>query len=218
MKEQTALARFEYLFKTIVVGDGAVGKSAITFRFTEDKFQENYKMTIGVDFSIKRMEVTGKKIKLQVWDTGGQERFSKIRPLYYRGALGCLVVFDVTNWNSFENLDMWFNEVKENCMKIPIILVGNKIDLTNRQVSIETGKAYAKEKSKEFGLKIAYLETSAKTGETIKKVFSDLIKAMVKDAEKAIEAKNASKTKTKTTKTKASATKNKKSSKSSTKK
>jgi len=196
MSDQTALARFDYLFKTIVVGDGAVGKTAITFRFAENKFQENYKMTIGVDFTITRMTVNNKKIKTQIWDTGGQERFSKIRPLYYRGALGCLVVFDVTNKVSFENLEMWFQEVKDNCIKIPIILVGNKIDLTNRQVTSEEGKALAAKKSKEFGRKIPYLETSAKTGETIKKVFTKLIKSMVRDAEKLIEDKKTKDTNT----------------------
>ncbi|MFW9925001.1 MAG: Rab family GTPase [Candidatus Thorarchaeota archaeon] len=178
---------FDYLFKTIVVGDGAVGKTAITFRYAEDKFQENYKMTIGVDFTIKRLILNNKTIKCQIWDTGGQERFSKIRPLYYRGALGCLVVYDVTNMESFEHLEHWFGEVKTNCTKIPIILVGNKIDLKNRKVTADAGKEYAKEKSKELGYKIPYLETSAKTGETIKKVFNDLVKMMVSDAEKAIE-------------------------------
>ncbi len=189
MSKDALLSQFDYLFKTIIVGDGAVGKTALSLRFTEDKFQDSYKMTIGVDFSIKRMIIGGKKVKCQIWDTGGQERFSKIRPLYYRGALGCLVVFDVTNKVSFENLDMWFKEVKDNCIAIPIILIGNKIDLENRQVSVTEGKALASKKSKEFGYKIPYLETSAKTGETIKKVFGKLIKSMVTNAEEAIAAK-----------------------------
>ena len=184
---------FDYLFKTIVVGDGAVGKTAITYRYYTDKFQENYKMTIGVDFTIKRLEINNKKIKCQIWDTGGQERFSKIRPLYYRGALGCLVVYDVTKKESFENLDIWFNEVKIHCSKIPIILVGNKIDLKNRKVTKKKAKYYAAAKSKELGYEIPYLETSAKTGETIKKVFTDLVTTMVQEAEKAIEEKKKSK-------------------------
>lgn len=187
MTKDALLSQFDYLFKTIIVGDGAVGKTALSLRYTEDKFQESYKMTIGVDFSIKRVVVNNKKIKTQIWDTGGQERFSKIRPLYYRGALGCLIVFDVTNKVSFDNLDLWFKEVKDNCRTIPIILVGNKIDLENRQVSTTAGRSFATKKSQELGYKIPYHETSAKTGETIKKVFSKLTKTMVRNAEQAIE-------------------------------
>lgn len=187
MENTTVPQSFDYLFKTIVVGDGAVGKTAITFRYATDKFQENYKMTIGVDFTIKHLQIKDKTIKCQIWDTGGQEKFSKIRPLYYRGALGCLVVYDVTNESSFESLSHWFGEVQTYCMEIPIILVGNKIDLENdRVITPEEGKRYAREKSKEIGYKIPYLETSAKTGETIKKVFQDLVKMMVNDAEEAI--------------------------------
>ena len=197
MSDPTALSGFDYLFKTIVVGDGAVGKTAITYRYAENKFQENYKMTIGVDFTIKRLKMSNKVIKCQIWDTGGQERFSKIRPLYYRGALGCLVVYDVTKAESFEHLDQWFDEVRTHCQDIPIIIVGNKIDLKNRKISPQKARAYASKKSKELGYKIPYLETSAKTGETIKKVFTDLVRNMVKEAEKAIEEKNKKITKNK---------------------
>jgi len=172
LTKEELLSQFDYLFKTIIVGDGAVGKTALSLRFTEDKFVDSYKMTIG-------------------------ERFSKIRPLYYRGALGCLIVFDVTNKVSFENLGMWFKEVQDNCITIPIILVGNKIDLENRQVSTSQGRYFATKKSKELGYKIPYLETSAKTGETIKKVFSKLTKSMVSNAEKAIEERNAAEAKNK---------------------
>ncbi len=195
MTKEAVLSQFDYLFKTIIVGDGAVGKTALSLRFTEDKFQDSYKMTIGVDFSIKRMVMGGKKVKIQLWDTGGQERFSKIRPLYYRGALGCLIVFDVTNKVSFGNLDMWFKEVQDNCITIPILIIGNKIDLKNRQVSTAQGKYFASKKSKELGYRIPYLETSAKTGETIKKVFSRLTKSMVGNAEKSIAEKEAAEAK-----------------------
>lgn len=193
MANPTATSSFDFLFKTIVVGDGAVGKTAITFRYAVDKFQENYKMTIGVDFTIKREKVNDKEIKIQVWDTGGQEKFSKIRPLYYRGALGGLVVFDVTTKESFENLDGWFEEIQKNCTQIPIILVGNKIDLKNRKTTKEEGRKYAAKKSKEMGYKIPYLETSAKTGETIKKVFRKLVESMVRDAEESMRRKEEAK-------------------------
>ena len=185
MAEQATRSRFDYLFKTIVVGDGAVGKTAITIRFAHDKFQENYKMTIGVDFTIKQLKVSNKLIKCQIWDTGGQERFSKIRPLYYRGALGCLIVYDVTSRESFENLDKWVKEVKTHCIKIPIVIVGNKIDLKKRVVTLEQGKAYASKISKELGYKVPHMESSAKAGGvTIKDLFNKLVKMMVKEAEK----------------------------------
>ena len=193
MADTTPTSSFDFLFKTIVVGDGAVGKTAITFRYAVDKFQENYKMTIGVDFTIKREKIRDKEIKIQVWDTGGQEKFSKIRPLYYRGALGGLVVFDVTSRESFDNLDGWMEEVQKNCTKIPIIIVGNKIDLKNRKITKEVGRKYAAKKSKEMGYKIPYLETSAKTGETIKKVFRKLIESMVEDAEESMRRKEEAK-------------------------
>ncbi|MHA1629932.1 MAG: GTP-binding protein [Candidatus Heimdallarchaeota archaeon] len=189
---------FDYMFKTIVIGDGAVGKTAITYRYAEDKFQENYKMTIGVDFTIKHEVVKDKRIKCQIWDTGGQEKFSRIRPLYYRGALGGLVVFDVTNRESFEHLDKWFTEIVANCKKIPLIIVGNKIDLEEqRAIKTEEGKAYAKKKTKELGVKIPYLETSAKTGETIKKVFRELITMMVQEADETIRRRELEKQKKK---------------------
>ena len=123
------MSEYDYLFKVIVVGDGAVGKTAITIRFAEGRFEEHYKMTIGVDFAIKLIQVAGYKVKLQVWDTGGQERFSYIRPLYYKGAMAALAIFDLTNRESYDNLPKWFQEVADNCGAIPLMLVGNKVDL-----------------------------------------------------------------------------------------
>ncbi|MHA1123607.1 MAG: Rab family GTPase [Candidatus Heimdallarchaeota archaeon] len=193
MADTIVTSSFDFLFKTIVVGDGAVGKTAITFRYAVGKFQENYKMTIGVDFTVKREKVNDKEVKVQVWDTGGQEKFSKIRPLYYRGALGGLVVFDVTSRESFEHLDGWMEEIQTNCTKIPIIIVGNKIDLKNRKITKEEARKYAAKISKQMGYKIPYLETSAKTGETIKKVFRKLIESMVRDAEESMKRKEAAK-------------------------
>ena len=129
----------------------------------------------------------GKQIKCQIWDTGGQEKFKKIRPLYYRGALGGLVVYDVSIRESYENLENWIGEVLKNCDKIPIIIVGNKIDLKKRVVTLEQGKAYAAKISKELKYKVPHMESSAKAGgETIKALFDKLVKMMVRDAEKAM--------------------------------
>jgi small GTP-binding protein len=202
LNEKASSAGFDYLFKTIVIGDGSVGKTAITVRFATDKFQKNYKMTIGVDFTIKQMLVNKKRVKCQIWDTGGQERFTKIRPLYYRGALGGVIVYDVTVKQSFENLDKWFNEIQKNCDDIPIILVGNKIDLENRVISEKEGKTYAKKKSKELSREIPYLESSAKTGESIKQIFNQLVSLMVKKAEKNIQDREKAKEKTSAKKSK----------------
>ena len=162
------MSEYDYLFKVIVVGDGAVGKTAITIRFAEGRFEEHYKMTIGVDFAIKLLEIGGYKVKLQVWDTGGQERFSYIRPLYYKGAMAALAIFDLTNRESFDNLPKWFQEVAENCGAIPLMLVGNKADLPDRAVTTEEGQSLSDK------LGIMYYEASAKSGDNINLMFEKL--------------------------------------------
>lgn len=171
---------YDYLFKVIAVGDGAVGKTSITLRFSTGTFRDSYIMTIGVDFAVKAIDVAttegAKRIKLQIWDTGGQERFSYVRPLYYKGAMGGLVVFDVTQEESFLNLPKWFEEVKKNRGNIPLILVGNKVDLPDRKINGEQAKALAKKNG------VQYLETSAKTGQSIENIFLELSKSMVKYA------------------------------------
>lgn len=162
---------YEYLFKTIVVGDGGVGKTALTIRFSKGIFTEDYKMTIGVDFNVKTISIDTDegviRCKLQVWDTGGEERFGAVRPMYYRGALGAILVFDLTNYASFEHLLKWIEEVRKNInIEIPLLLVGNKSDLTDqRAVSIEEVNDFAKD----FNLR--YIETSAKTGESVDDCF-----------------------------------------------
>jgi small GTP-binding protein len=160
------------VFKVIAVGDGSVGKTSITIRFCEGKFSQEYLMTIGANFGVKQNTVSfgdeNKDIKLQIWDTGGQERFSPIRELYYKGALGAVVVFDVTNRETFEHATNWFDEIRRNVSNIPITLIGNKIDLPNRLVSFDEGV--------QMGRKLAapYKETSAKTGDCVDEVFLEL--------------------------------------------
>jgi len=170
---------FDYLFKIIVLGDGGVGKTALTTRFATGVFKEQYKMTIGVDFSIKTINVNGRNVKLQIWDTGGQERFAYIRPLYYRGASGAIFAFDITNRKSFENLEkIWFNEVFSNCgNEIPWILVGNKADLTDREVSREEAEAFAAQRG------VKYIESSAKSGQSVDEVFYELTKLLIAERE-----------------------------------
>jgi len=170
---------YDYLFKSIVVGDGGVGKTALTLRFSKGFFTEDYKMTIGVDFHVKTISIDTLeetiKCKLQLWDTGGQERFSSIRPMYYRGSLGAVLVFDLTNYASFEHLPQWIEEVRANIKsEIPLLLVGNKSDLTDqRAVSIEEINNF----TRDFNL--YYMETSAKTGDGVGDCFYILACLMI---------------------------------------
>jgi small GTP-binding protein len=170
---------YDYLFKSIVVGDGGVGKTALTLRFSKGFFTEDYKMTIGVDFHVKTINIDANegpiKAKLQIWDTGGQERFSSIRPMYYRGSLGALLIFDLTNSSSFDHLPLWIDEVRTNVkIEIPLLLVGNKSDLMDRRaVSLEEINSF----TKKFNL--FYMETSAKTGDGVGDCFYILACLMI---------------------------------------
>nr|MDO8086491.1 GTP-binding protein [Candidatus Sigynarchaeum springense] len=167
------MEEYDFLFKCIVLGDGGCGKTALTVRFSQGYFQESYKMTVGVDFSVKLLEVADKRAKLQIWDTGGQERFSFVRPLYYRGAMGALLVFDVTNRESFDHLPNWVEELESNAGKVPYVLVGNKIDLP-RAVGADEAWAFCKQMGIPY-----YYETSAKTGESVGDCFHGLAYAMM---------------------------------------
>jgi len=170
---------YDYLFKSIVVGDGGVGKTALTLRFSKGFFTEDYKMTIGVDFHVKTISIDTSegpiKCKLQLWDTGGQERFSSIRPMYYRGSLGTILVFDLTNSASFEHLPQWIEEVRANIKsEIPVLLVGNKSDLIDqRAVSIEEISKFIND------FNLYYMETSAKTGDGVGDCFYILACLMI---------------------------------------
>lgn len=158
---------YDYLFKLLLIGDSGVGKSCLLLRFADDSYLESYISTIGVDFKIRTVEQDGKTIKLQIWDTAGQERFRTITSSYYRGAHGIIVVYDVTDQESFNNVKQWLNEIdryaSENVNKL---LVGNKCDLVaNRVVSHESGKALADE------VGIPFLETSAKDSTNVEQAF-----------------------------------------------
>jgi len=162
---------YDYLFILVLIGDSGVGKSCLLLRFADDKWTDSYISTIGVDFKIRTIELDGKTIKLQIWDTAGQERFRTISSTYYRGAHGIIVVYDVTNRTSFENVQRWLTEIdkyaRENVNKL---LVGNKADIaegpeTTRQVAQADGKAFAEARD------IPFLETSAKTGTFVDTAF-----------------------------------------------
>lgn len=122
---------YDYLFKLLIIGDAGVGKSSLLVRFADNLFTSAYINTIGVDFKIRTVEYEGKRIKLQIWDTAGQERFRTITATYYRGTHGVIVVYDVTDRESYENVQRWMTEIDKNCENVSRVLVGNKIDMVN---------------------------------------------------------------------------------------
>ena len=154
----------QIIFSNIV----AVGKSCILLQFNENKFREQHEITIGVEFAAKIIELDGKFIKIQIWDTAGHEAFQSITRTYYRGAAGALLVYDITRRDTYVHLIKWLSELKENAPKdITIILIGNKNDLENeRQVSYQEGESFAKENG------LLFLETSAKTANNIAEAFN----------------------------------------------
>lgn len=163
----SSATEYDYLFKLLLIGDSGVGKSCLLLRFADHTYTESYISTIGVDFKIRTIELDGKTIKLQIWDTAGQERFRTITSSYYRGAHGIIVVYDVTDLDSFHNVKQWLNEIDryatENVNKL---LVGNKCDLVSKkQVEYETAKEFADR------LEIPFLETSAKAATNVEKAF-----------------------------------------------
>ncbi|KAI9180673.1 hypothetical protein LWI28_007078 [Acer negundo] len=167
---------YDYLFKLLLIGDSGVGKSCLLLRFADDSYVDSYISTIGVDFKIRTVEQDGKTVKLQIWDTAGQERFRTITSSYYRGAHGIIIVYDVTDQESFNNVKQWLNEIDRYASDtVNKILVGNKCDLTdNRVVSYETAKAFADE------IGIPFMETSAKDSTNVEQAFMAMA-ASIKD-------------------------------------
>lgn len=170
----------EFRFKIVMLGDGAVGKTAMTTKFTQNFFEADYKRTIGADFAVKRMDIPdiSAHVTLQCWDLAGQPRFEFVRQGFYRGARGGLLLYDVTRRRTFLNIDRWKEEAFVNTGKeIPIVLVANKIDLVDsRVVSEKDGKAYAKENG------FIYVESSALTGENVEEAYVNLCKKMIKES------------------------------------
>ncbi|KAI3882288.1 hypothetical protein MKW92_019284 [Papaver armeniacum] len=158
---------YDYLFKLLLIGDSSVGKSCLLLRFSDDSFVESHISTIGVDFKISTLELEGKTVKLQIWDTAGQERFRTITSSYYRGAHGIIIVYDVTEKESFDNVKQWLSEIDRYANDtVCKLLVGNKCDLVEEKVvETETAKAFAEK------LGISFLETSAKDSINVEQIF-----------------------------------------------
>ena len=159
---------YDYLFKILLIGNSGVGKSSLLLRFADDTFSGNFMPTIGVDFKIKTIEVDGKTVKLQIWDTAGQERFKTITSSYYKGAHGIIVVYDITDKESFKNINTWMNEVEKHASdNVSRIMWGNKCDLEDsRQVSTEAGKERAD------AYNIRFIESSAKDSKNVEEAFT----------------------------------------------
>eukprot|EP01130_Rhizamoeba_saxonica_P010830 TRINITY_DN4465_c0_g1_i2.p1 TRINITY_DN4465_c0_g1~~TRINITY_DN4465_c0_g1_i2.p1 ORF type:complete len:219 (+),score=51.55 TRINITY_DN4465_c0_g1_i2:39-695(+) len=166
---------YDYLFKFIVIGDAASGKSCILHKFTTGKFKDTSTHTIGVEFGSKVCEVGGKLVKEQIWDTAGQERFRSVTRSYYRGTAGCLLVYDITNRESYNNVPHWLDDARKLATSdLVICLVGNKVDLADeRKVTFLEASRYATEND------IMFLETSAKSGDNIEEAFHHCSKTIL---------------------------------------
>ncbi|XP_061098485.1 ras-related protein Rab-8A-like isoform X2 [Conger conger] len=158
---------YDYLFKLLLIGDSGVGKTCVLFRFSEDAFNSTFISTIGIDFKIRTIELDGKKIKLQIWDTAGQERFRTITTAYYRGAMGIMLVYDITSQKSFDNIKNWIRNIEEHASAdVEKMILGNKCDVNDkRQVSKDRGEELALE----YGIK--FMETSAKANINVENAF-----------------------------------------------
>ncbi|MHA1819690.1 MAG: Rab family GTPase [Promethearchaeota archaeon] len=164
----------EYVMKICLLGDGGVGKTSLVYRFIENRFSTDFKSTLGVNLLKKEVNIDDKSVSVQIWDLGGQDSFKKLRKLYLEGSQGALVVFDKTNRKSFDNLNDWIFSFKESQENAPMVLIGNKIDLTD-QIVIDDAEA------KDFALKnnMEYISTSAKTGEKVEDAFKSLIARII---------------------------------------
>lgn len=167
----------QFIFKIVLLGDSGVGKSNLVFRFTKNEFNKDSKSTIGVEFATKTVQIEDNKlVKAQIWDTAGQERYRSIASSYYRGAVGALLVYDVTDRNSFNHVPMWLKEVEENAEKdCLIMLVGNKTDLNDqRTVFVRDGRSFARKNG------LAFIETSALDSTGVDTAFQRILQEIYK--------------------------------------
>jgi len=170
-------AAYDYLFKLLLIGDSGVGKSCLLLRFSDDAFTPSFITTIGIDFKIRTVELEGKRIKLQIWDTAGQERFRTITTAYYRGAMGILLVYDVSDEKSFNNIRNWMRNIEQHATEsVNKMLLGNKCDVPPEQRVVDKNRGQAL--ADEFGMK--FLETSAKSSINVEEAFMTMAKEIKK--------------------------------------
>ena len=163
---------FHYLLKYVIIGDSGVGKSNILLQYINGKFNEDFKATVGVEFGAKNIEINGRIYRIQIWDTAGQENFRSIARAYYKNSICACIVYDITSRNSFNSVQSWIDDcTKQTPRNILLLLIGNKNDLNDkREVQYEEGEEFAKKKN------MIFLETSAKTGKNIEKIFEKSVK------------------------------------------
>lgn len=170
----SASVNFHYLFKYIIIGDSAVGKSNLLLQYAHNKFNDDYQATIGVEFGAKNITVNNKIYRIQIWDTAGQENFRSITRAYYKNSVCAMVVYDITNKDTFNNVQTWIEDCKNQSPKtIFMVLVGNKNDLEDkRQVKYEDGMELANKNG------MMFYETSAKSGFNVEEIFNSSAKAI----------------------------------------
>jgi small GTP-binding protein len=171
--------KFDYSLKVVVVGDSGVGKTCLLIRFVRDIFDEESQPTLGVEFLTKIVQTERHRIQLQLWDTAGQELFRSVTRGYYRGSAGALILFDITNRESFDNIGRWLQDIRDVARAdVVTVLIGSKSDLGDqRQVSSDEAEAFAREHS------MSYFETSAKTGEQIVASIEACVKVIEKNVD-----------------------------------
>ncbi|CAF0836003.1 unnamed protein product [Brachionus calyciflorus] len=170
-QKDAADQNFDYMFKLLIIGNSSVGKTSILFRYADDSFTSAFVSTVGIDFKVKTVFRNDKRVKLQIWDTAGQERYRTITTAYYRGAMGFILMYDITNEESFNAVQDWVTQIKTYSWdNAQVVLVGNKSDMQNeRVVAYERGKQLADHLGLEF------FETSAKENINVKQVFERLV-------------------------------------------
>jgi small GTP-binding protein len=167
------MSTYDFMFKLLIVGESGVGKTCMLLRFADNLFEEDFLSTIGVDFKVKEIVVNEKRVKLQIWDSAGQERFRNITSSYYRNCSGIIIVYDVTRRDSFEKVTDWIAEVRRFVPSVPLIVVGNKCDREDRQVPTEDGQELAAKQG------LIFLETSAKANTNIEAAFQEMAKKLI---------------------------------------
>lgn len=176
-KRSSIFADVDYSFTLMLIGDSCCGKTCLLIRFKDGAFlNNNFISTVGIDYRNKLLEIDNVKIKLQIWDTAGQERFRSVTSSYYRDADALLLVYDIANRSSFEHIRDWLAQIKEHAKEsVLITLVGNKMDLHNaRRVKYEEGRDLAE------AYNIAFIETSAKTGQNVQEAFQEISRRLIR--------------------------------------
>ncbi|XP_046847749.1 ras-related protein Rab-13-like isoform X2 [Xenia sp. Carnegie-2017] len=178
---------YDHLFKVILIGDAAVGKTCILCRFAHDEFKPTHLSTIGIDFKMRTFTVDGSRIRIQMWDTAGQERYETITTQYYRRAQGIMLVYDITRRKTFENIQKWIHYVEEHAgNEVKTVMVGNKCDIeeSKREVSYREGEKL----SQKYG--IPFLETSAFSNVNIEKAFTEMCQLILRNVNAGVETQN----------------------------